>query len=87
MNEITDKVIGQILKRIYRDSMIFKSKEYFLQLKYKAVDFINLTDEKTFHGIIGFLPNTKYRNHPFVLGVVHNKRMKEYEITVKNPNL
>jgi hypothetical protein len=44
-------------------------------------------DVASFHNIIGFLPNTKYRGNQFIMSVVYDKSNKNYEITVKNQNL
>lgn len=87
MKEVTEEVIGQIVGRIYRDTMVYQSPNYFIKHTYVAEQFSEIIDADAFHSIIGFLPNTKYRGAPFVMSVVFNKKKKDYEITVHNPKL
>lgn len=86
MKEIDEELVGQIISRIYRDTIVTNSTEYFVKHVYQFSDFDEVTSKETFHSIIGFLPNTNYRGSPFVLSVSFNKRDSLYEITVKNPN-
>ena len=87
MEEVKEEVVSKIVGKIFRDTMVTQSNNYFIKLKYKAESFNTCITQTAFHSIIGFLPNTKYRGKPFVLSVVYNKKLDEYEITVHNPKL
>mgnify|MGYP003999315885 CR=1 FL=1 len=85
--EVKEETVSQIVGKIYRDTIVFQASEYFIKHIYTADQFKKLVDAKTFHSIIGFLPNTKYRGMPFVMSVVYNKKADDYEITVHNPRV
>lgn len=87
MREVSEELVSKIVGKIYRDTVVAQSPKYFIKHKYRAYQFKSMVDAETFHSVIGFLPNTKYRGTPFVMSVVYNKRLKEYEITVQNPKL
>jgi hypothetical protein len=87
MKEVTEEIVKQIVGKIYRDSMVKQSGDYFIKHTYTARQFESLIDNETFHSVIGFLPNTKYHGTPFIMGVSFNKKTKEYEITVHNPRV
>lgn len=87
MREVSEDVVSQIVSKIYRDTLVTQTKNYFIKHKYTADQFASVVDAQTFHSIIGFLPNTKYRGVPFIMSVIFNKKLKEYEITVHNPKL
>lgn len=87
MKEVKEEVVSHIMGKIYRDTVVCQSPEYFIKHKYSANQFSDIIDEKTFHSIIGFLPNTKYRGMPFIMSVIFNKKTKEYDITVHNPKM
>ena len=87
MREVSEEVVGQIVGKIYRDSVVDQSKNYFIKHVYTAQQFESIVDAETFHKVIGFLPNTKYRGVPFIMGVSYNKKTKEYDITVHNPKV
>lgn len=86
MQEIDEKIISKILSRIFRDTLVMKSGNYFITHTYNANQFGSLINPEIFHNIIGFLPNTKYKGKQFIMSVVFNKKRNTYEITVKNPN-
>jgi len=85
MREISEQLVEQIIGRIYRDTVVSKSPDYFVKHTYSYNDFKELTSKEVFHSIIGFLPNVTYRDAPFILSVTFDKRSHNYEITVKNP--
>jgi len=88
MKEIDESTIKKVVDKIYRDCMVTTDSNYFLTLKYTHKHFKALIpDKKTFHSIIGYLPNSNHRGMPFVLSVVYNKNSEEYEIIVHNPRL
>lgn len=87
MREVSEEDVSKIVGKIYRDSLVIQSKNYFIEHTYVAQDFESILDSETFHKIIGFLPNTKYRGTPFIMGVVYNKKTNKYCITVHNPKL
>ncbi len=87
MREVSEEVVGQIIGKIYRDSLVKQTKGYFITPVYLAKQFETFVDAEAFHRIIGFLPNTKYRGVPFIMGVSFNKMSKEYEVTVHNPKV
>lgn len=87
MKEISEENVVQIVGKIYRDSMVKQSGDYFITHTYTARQFETLVDNDTFHSVIGFLPNTKYHGIPFIMAVSYNKKTKEYEITVHNPRV
>ena len=87
MKEVSEQVIGQIIGKIYRDSLVTQTDNYFITHHYRADQFLSFLDSETFHSIIGFLPNTKYRGVPFIMGVIFNKKNKTYEVVVHNPRL
>lgn len=82
--QVTEEEIGQIIGRIYRDTMVYQSSHYFIKHIYNADQFSEIMDAPTFHSIVGFLPNIKYRNSPFIMSVAFNKKSQDYEITVHN---
>lgn len=86
-NTVNEETVKQIVSKIYRDTMVHQTSEYFIKHTYRATQFKDLVDAQTFHAVVGFLPNSKYRGMPFVLSVVFNKKTKDYEITVHNPKL
>ncbi len=87
MREVEETIISKIVGRIYRDTTVHQTTEYFIKHVYKAEQFKNMIDEDSFHRILGFLPNTKYRGTPFIMSVAYNKRLKEYEVLVHNPKI
>lgn len=87
MQEVNEKIISKILSRIYRDTMVTQSKDYFITHTYKAAQFESMIDPKSFHSIIGFLPNTKYRGRSFIMSVVFNKKDHTYKVVVHNPSV
>jgi hypothetical protein len=87
MKEVTEEAIGQVVGKIFRDTLVYQSPNYFIKHVYTADQFVEIIDPTTFHSIIGFLPNTKYRGTPFIMSVAYNKKQKNYEITVHNPKL
>ncbi len=87
MKEIKEESVLKILSKIYRDTIVYQSSEYFILHTYKASDFKDLVNAAEFHSIISFLPNSKYKGIPFILSVVYNKRTMDYEITVHNPTV
>lgn len=86
-HQVTEEDIGRLVGRIYRDTIVCQSSNYFIKHVYKAEQFSEIMNADAFHSIIGFLPNTKYRSAPFIMSVVYNKKGKDYEITVHNPKL
>jgi len=84
---ITDETIGKILRKIYLDSRVIQSEEYFIQHTYTATDFSSLVTEDVFRRIVGFLPNLKYKGNPFVLSVAYNRKDDNYEIIAHNSSL
>jgi hypothetical protein len=87
LNQVNEKVVSQILSKIYRDTLVYQSQNYFIKHTYTASQFASIVDVISFHNIIGFLPNTKYRGNQFIMSVVYDKSNKNYEVTVKNQNL
>lgn len=87
MKEIKEENVVKIISKIYRDTIVHQSPEYFIVHKYKAEQFLDIVDNMVFHSIVSFLPNSKYKGIPFILSVAHNKKLDEYEITVHNPKL
>lgn len=87
MKEIKEEVVLKILSKIYRDTIVYQSSEYFISHVYKASHFKDLVEPDIFHNIISFLPNSKYKGIPFILSVIYNKRTEDYEITVHNPTV
>lgn len=87
MRETTEDDVVNIVGKIYRDSLVIQTKNYFIEHTYSAKDFESIMDPETFHRIIGFLPNTKYKGIPFIMSVAHNRKTKKYIITVHNPKL
>lgn len=87
MKEIHEDSVSKILNKIYRDILVTQTKKYFITTTYTAEQFSHITTPDIFHSIIGFLPNTKYRGKPFILSVIFNKKLKTYEIIVKNVNI
>jgi hypothetical protein len=83
---VADTTIGHILRKIFLDTSVTQSQEYFIKHKYSAADFTSLVEEDIFKRIIGFLPNVKYRGKPFILSVAYNKKNDNYEIIVHNPS-
>lgn len=87
MREVSEELVSKIVGKIYRDTVVTQSPKYFIKHQYTAFQFKGMVDPETFHSIIGFLPNTKYRGAPFVMSVSYNKKTKVYDITVHNPKL
>lgn len=87
MNQINEDVVTKLIGKIYRDTMIIQSPNYFITHRYKAEQFQAMMEPHIFHSVIGFLPNTKYRGVNFIMSVTFNKATKEYEVTVHNPKL
>lgn len=88
MRSVDESAVKKMVEKMYRDSMVSQSGDYFLKLKYNWKHFKDMIpDKEAFSSIIGYLPNTNHRGMPFVLSVVHNKSTDEYEITVHNPRL
>jgi len=88
MKNVDEAIVRKVVEKMYRDSMVTQSGDYFLKLKYTWKHFKEMIPEKdVFHTIIGFLPNSNHRGMPFVLSVVYNKGADEYEITVHNPRM
>lgn len=87
MKEVREETVSKIVGRIYRDTALTQSNQYFIKHTYTASQFENLVSEEIFHSIIGFLPNTKYRGRPFIMSVLFNKRQNNYDIIVHNPKL
>lgn len=87
MKQVDEEMVAKVVGRIYRDTMVTQSKEYFITHVYEASQFENIVTPDVFHNIVGFFPNTKYRGKPFIMSVVFNKLLKNYEITVQNPSL
>jgi hypothetical protein len=87
MKEISEELVSKIVSKIYRDTMVTQSNDYFIKHVYTVQDFNELLDADVLHCVLGFLPNTKYRGNPFIMGVIFNKKTKEYEVTVHNPIL
>ena len=84
---VKEEIIKQIVSKIYRDTMVNQSTDYFIIHRYQPWQFKDLIDPKTFHAIVGFLPNSKYRDRPFIMSVTYSKKTQEYEIVVHNPKL
>lgn len=84
---IADVAIGQILRKIFLDTNVTQSHEYFIKHKYSASDFTCFVEEDVFKKIVGFLPNVKYKGSPFILSVTYSKKNDDYEIIVLNPNV
>jgi len=87
MREVEQIVVKRIVKRMVADAMKQMSPEYFLILKYKAMQFRDMIDADSFKAILGFLPNIKHNSQTFVLSVSHNKGNGEFELTVVNPRI
>ena len=87
MQEVDSETVKKIVSKIYRDTMVNQSNGYFITHKYRASQFKDLVSNEVFHSVIGFLPNAKYRGIPFIMSVVYNKRIEEYEVTVHNPKM
>lgn len=87
MQEVDEKNISKILSRIYRDTMVTQSNDYFITHKYAPNQFKNIVSPRIFRTVLGFLPNTRYRGKPFIISVIYNKKNDSYEVVVKNPNL
>jgi hypothetical protein len=88
MKNVDESIVRKVVDKMYKDSLVTQSGDYFLKLKYTHRHFKSLIpDADVFHSVIGFLPNTNHRGIPFVLSVVFNKKDSEYEITVHNPRL
>jgi len=85
--EIDAKVIGQILRKIFLDTNVTQSSNYFINHTYRAEDFSGLVEAETFKRIVGFLPNVKYKGKPFILSVTFNKKKNNFEVIVHNPNM
>ena len=87
MKEISEENVSKIVGRIFRDTCVTQSKQYFIKHIYTSNQFKSIVEKKVFHSIIGFLPNTKYRGKPFIMSVIFNKKKDNYEIIVHNPKL
>ena len=87
MKAVKEEIVGKIVGKIYRDTLVYQSPNYFIKHTYTADQFSNLVSADVFHSVIGFLPNTKYRGQPFVMSVIYNKKKRNYEITVHNPKV
>ena len=88
MKEISESTIRKVVEKIYRDVMVTRSSEYFIRLKYTHKHFKTIIDDKDlFHTVVSYLPNSNHRGAPFVLSVVFDKGISEYEIIVHNPRL
>jgi len=87
MQETNEKNISKILSRIYRDTMVTKSNDYFIKHNYKPEQFKSMVNSDIFRSVIGFLPNTKYKGRPFIMSVIYNKKYDSFEIVVQNPNV
>lgn len=87
MKNVKEEDIEKLLSRFYKDAAIKKSKDDFIILKYKHGEFDRLIPNDIFFDIVHFLPNIKFRQKPFVMGVTYNIRTKIYEITVINPKI
>jgi len=87
MKEVDSEIVSTIISKIYRDTIVTQSNSYFITHTYRASQFKDLVSQEIFHSVIGFLPNSKYRGIPFIMSVVYNKRLEEYEVTVHNPKL
>ena len=74
MRQISEETVSKIVGKIYRDTVVTQSTNYFIKHTYKAYQFKSMVDPETFHSIIGFLPNTKYRGNPFIMSVIFNKK-------------
>jgi hypothetical protein len=83
--EISNETVQNIISRIYRDAVVASSNKKFIKLVYKASDFNSLIDEKSFHDVIGFLPNTTFRGSPLIIGVMYKISDANYEVIVQNP--
>ena len=84
---INEHTVGQILRKIYLDTNVTQSPDYFIKHKYTAQDFESLIDVESFKRIVGFLPNTKYKGRPFIMSVAYSRKDDNFEITVQNPAL
>jgi len=85
--QVKEEIISKIVGKIYRDTIVHQTQEYFITHIYKASQFESMVPKDIFHRVIGFFPNTKYRGKPFILSVVYHKGNDEYEIIVHNPKL
>ena len=84
MKTVEEEDVEKLLTRFYNDMVMTKSSDDLIVLKYKCGDFnIDIPDD-IFFDIIHFLPNIKYRQKPFVMGVSYNIKTKIYEITLIN---
>ena len=87
MKEIKEETVSKIVGKIFRDTAVTQTKDYFIKHTYTADSFKNIVGADVLHSVIGFLPNTKYRGRPFILSVIFNKKIATYEVTVHNPKL
>jgi len=87
MKEIKEESVSKIVSKIFRDTAVTQSNEYFIKHTYTSTNFKDIVDADVLHSVIGFLPNTKYRGKPFILSVIFNKKFATYEVTVHNPKL
>jgi len=87
MKEINEESVSKLVNKIFRDTSVTQTKDYFIKHIYTSDQFSHIVEKDIFHSVIGFLPNTKYRGKPFIMSVVYNKGDKSYEIIVHNPKL
>ena len=87
MKSVDQIKIKQVIKIIYNDALSKNSNDYFLTLQYHHSIFKEYMGVEVFSSVIGFLPNIKHREQPFIISVSNNISTGVYDITVINPRI